>query len=187
MAHGYQIRNQEAAHFLTFQIVQWVDLFTRQVYRDIFIDSMKYCIENKGLEVYAYVIMSNHVHLLVRGVDGNLSAVIRDMKRHTSKKFVEAIIDEEESRRNWLLMIFKYAANRNKKNSQFQVWTHENHAEEIYSNNFIEQKIEYIHANPVKAGIVENPEDYIYSSARNYADLPGRVPVIKAVIRWKTI
>ncbi len=106
--------------------------------------------------------MSNHIHLLVRSGQGNLSGTLRDFKSHTSKEILKAIIEKNESRRDWLLMVFKYAANKHKRNSTYQVWTHENHAEEIYSNKFIEQKLDYIHNNPVRAGIVTNSEDYLY-------------------------
>lgn len=186
MSQGYQIINQGAAHFLTLQVVQWTDIFTRKKYRDIIIESFKYCQKEKGLEIYAYVIMSNHIHLLARASNENLSDVLRDLKRHTSKKIVEAINEGNESRRDWLLMIFRYAARAHSRNNEFQFWTHENHAIEVYSNNFIEQKVKYIHDNPVRAGIVENPEDYLYSSARNYADLESLITVIKVSIRWKT-
>jgi REP element-mobilizing transposase RayT len=100
MSHGCQIRDQLALHYLTIQVVQWVDVFTRQIYRDIVIESFKYCQQNKGLEIYAYVIMSNHIHLLGRSKNGNLSHVIRDFKRHTSKKIIEAIEQGSESRRD---------------------------------------------------------------------------------------
>jgi REP element-mobilizing transposase RayT len=187
MSHGCQIRNQSGLHYVTFQIVQWADLFTRQVYRDIIIDSLRYCQENKGLEVYAYVIMSNHVHLLIRSLNDNLSDVIRDLKRHTSKKIIETIEQGNESRREWLLMIFNYAAGKHKRNNEYQVWTHENHAEEIYSNVFIEQKIAYIHNNPVRSRIVKRPEDYVYSSARNYAGLDSVLTILHATLRLKTL
>src|SRR5262249_17977293 len=82
-----------------------------------------------------------------------------------------------ESRRDWILKLFKIAAAKHKRNSEFQLWTHENHAEHIYSAKFTDQKINYIHENPVKAGIVSKPEDYLYSSARNYAGEPGLLPV----------
>lgn len=186
MSHGYQIRNQDALHFLTLQIVQWADIFTRKVYRDILIDSFKYCQANKELEIIAYVIMSNHVHLLARSTNNDLSAILRDMKRHTSKQIIDTIKNIDESRKDWLLMIFRFAAQKHKRNSEFQVWTHENHAEEIFSNKFIEQKINYIHQNPVRSGLVENPEDYLYSSARNYADMESLIHVIKASFKWKT-
>ncbi|MCF8427350.1 MAG: transposase, partial [Bacteroidia bacterium] len=111
MTTGYQIKDQYAPYFLTFQIVQWADIFTRKIYRDIVIDSFKYCCENKGLEIYAYVIMSNHVHLIMRSILGNLSGTIRDMKKFTSKRIIEAVINGNESRRDWLLLVFEYSAN----------------------------------------------------------------------------
>ena len=187
MSHGCQIRNQSALHYLTIQVVQWADIFTRQIYRDIVIDSLKYCLQNKGLEIYAYVIMSNHVHLLAKSQNDNLSDIIRDFKRHTSKKIIEIIEKENESRREWLLMIFRYAAKGHKRNNEYQVWTHENHAEEIYSNEFIEQKIDYIHNNPVRSRIVTKPEDYLYSSARNYAEMENILEIAIATRRWKTV
>jgi len=182
MSTGYQIVNQGAAHFLTLQVVLWADIFTRKKHRDIVIDSLKFCQKEKGLEIYAYVIMSNHVHFLCRAINENLSDVIRDMKRHTSKKIVEAILAGDESRKDWLLMIFRFAARKHSRNNEYQLWTHENHAIEVFSNKFIKQKVEYIHNNPVRAGIVENPEDYLYSSARNYADLDSLLPVVKVTL-----
>ena len=186
MSTAYKIYEKEGLYYLTFQIVGWVDIFTRKIYRDIAIESFKYCQENKGLEIYAYVIMSNHIHLLARGGNGNLSGIPRDFKRHTSKRIIEVVRQKEESRREWLLMIFKYAARKHKRNNNYQVWTHENRAVEIFSNKFIEQKIDYIHNNPVVSGIVVNASDYLYSSARNYADLESVLDVIQVNRRWKT-
>ena len=144
-------------------------MFTRQVYRDIVIDSLKFCQENKGLEIYAFVIMSNHIHILLRSATGKLSDTIREFKSFTAKQILLAIQMEQESRREWMLNLFEFEAKQHKRNEKYQVWTHENHAELIYSDNFIFQKLNYIHENPVRAGIVEKPEDYLYSSARNFA------------------
>lgn len=187
MSHGCKIQDQSALYYLTLQVVQWADLFTRPVYRDIVIDSFKFCQQNKGLEIFAYVIMSNHIHLLARGQNINLSDILRDMKRHTSKRIIEAITGENESRREWLLMIFSYAAKSHIRNNEYQVWTHENHPEEIYSNSFIEQKIDYIHNNPVRSRIVAKAEDYLYSSARNYAEMDSVLEISLASKRWKTV
>ena len=177
MPTGYQIKDQSALYFLTLQVVYWADIFTRQVYRDIVVDSLDFCRKNKGLEVYAWVIMSNHVHLIVRSKVNRLSDTLRDFKRHTSKRIIEKIEQHPESRRMWLLMIFKYAARRHKRNKIFQVWTHENHAVELDTNEMIESRMNYLHNNPVKAGIVFNPEDYLYSSARNYAELEALMEI----------
>ena len=171
MPTGYQIKDQSALYFLTFQIVYWIDLFTRKNYRDIIIDSLRYCQQHKSLEIYAYVIMSNHVHLLARSDSSDLSGTIRDFKKFTSKKNVETIQADTESRKEWMLRLFAHAAKRQNKKGDYQVWTHENHAEVISSNKFIQQKIAYIHNNPVRSSIVSVPEEYIYSSAKNYAGM----------------
>jgi REP element-mobilizing transposase RayT len=178
MSTGYQISEQDELHYVTFQIVRWVDIFTRQVYRDIVIDSLKFCRQHKGLEIYAFVIMSNHIHLLMRSQEARLSDTIREFKSFTAKKILEAIHTESESRREWMLNLFEFSARQHKRNEKYQIWTHENHAEIIYSNKFIDQKINYIHENPVRAGIVERAEDYLYSSAKNYAGLQGVLEII---------
>jgi REP element-mobilizing transposase RayT len=178
MSTGYQITAQDELHFVTFQIVKWIDIFTRQVYRDIVIDNLRFCQQHKGLEIFAFVIMSNHVHLLVRSEREALSDTIRDLKSYTAKKMLEAITAEAESRREWMLDLFEFSARQHKRNETYQVWTHENHAEVAYGNRFIDSKINYIHENPVRAGIVEKAEDYLYSSARNYAELDGVLEVI---------
>jgi REP element-mobilizing transposase RayT len=185
MSEAYRISDQYSAYFMTFQIVGWVDLFTRKVYRDIVIESLKYCQKNKGLNLFAYVIMSNHIHLLAKNENGDMSGFIRDFKSYTSKQFNEFIEKGNESRRDWLKVVFAYHG-KLKSKQEYQIWTHENHAELIYSQKFIEQKVNYIHNNPVKNGIVVNPEDYIYSSARNYADLESPIDVIKVSFIWKT-
>ncbi len=177
MTTGYQIKEQDGLYFLTLQIVDWVDIFTRPIYRDIVIESLKYAQENKGLQVFAYVIMSNHIHLVAHSSICKLSDTIRDIKKYTSKKIIEAIGLVPESRREWLLNQFRFNASKHKRNTNYQVWTHENHAVILYSNNFIAEKIEYIHNNPVRAMIVQNPEDYLYSSARNYASLSAMLDI----------
>ena len=178
MSTGYKIEEQDGLHYVTFQIVEWVDIFTRQVYRDIVIDSLKYCQQNKQLEIYAFVVMSNHLHLLIRSGIGKLSDTIREFKSFTAKQILLEIESETESRKDWMLNIFEFAAKKHKRNEKFQVWTHENHPELIYSDKFLFQKMNYIHDNPVRAGIVENPEDYLYSSAR---DLVGKACLLDIV------
>jgi REP element-mobilizing transposase RayT len=186
MSTGYQIKDQEALYFLTFQIVDWVDLFSRKVYKDILIDSFKYSMEKKGFQIFAYVIMSNHVHLIANSSIGQLSDTIRDLKKFTCIKFIEAIKEISESRKSWMLNRFKYNASHRSANKNYQIWTHANHAILLYSNEFIRQKLEYIHNNPVRAGIVEKPEDYLYSSARNYADLEAPIDIPTLVLPWYT-
>lgn len=187
MSKAYKILDQSAPYFLTLQVVQWVDIFTRKIYRDIVLDSFNHCTQHKGLEIFAYVIMSNHIHIIARSRNGDLSGCIRDLRRYTSKLMMEVVLHGIESRRGWMNLVFQYEANGHNRNEQFQIWTHENHAEEIYSNCFMEEKINYIHQNPVRAGLVANPEDYLYSSARAYAGKPSRFEPIVLSFGWKTI
>lgn len=182
MSTGYRIAEQDAPYYVTFQVVRWVDIFTRKTYRDIVIDSLRFCQQTKGLEIYAYVIMSNHIHLLIRSNCNKLSDTIREFKSYTAKQILSSINNEPESRRDWMLNIFEFAAKQHKRNSKYQVWTHENHAELIYSKEFITQKINYIHANPVRAGIVVNAEDYVYSSASNFAGKDGLIDTNEIIL-----
>lgn len=179
MGFKYQIYDQSKAYYLTLTIVRWIDVFTRQAYKDIIIDSLKYCQKNKRLNVYAYVIMSNHMHMAVSAEDNNLSDVIRDFKQFTSKHILKAIEENEtESRKEWMLNMFEFEAKKHVRNEKYQFWTHDNHAEELYSNEFIKQKVDYIHNNPVRAGIVNYPEEYKYSSASNYAEKESLLDVV---------
>ena len=183
----YQIVDQSEMYFVTFRVVYWIDVFSRSTYRDLFLESLEYCRKHKSLEVYGYVIMTNHVHLLMRNASGDISGTIRDLKKYTSKKITEAIDSPSESRREWILRLMAHAAKRQNKEGTYQLWTHENHAELVYSNSFIEQKLEYIHQNPVRAGFVGKAEDYLYSSARNYAELDAFIEIDKIDLRWKTV
>jgi len=174
MSRKYKIRDQEAVHFVTFTVVYWLDVFIRPQYRDIFLDSIRYCQKYKGLEVYAYCIMSSHVHMiLARHGQQRLEDVIRDIKKFTSVKIIEAIENNaQESRREILLWLFKRAGAHNSNNTHYQFWQQHNHPIELNTNEKLEQRLNYIHQNPVEAGVVRFPEDYIYSSAGNYARLP---------------
>jgi REP element-mobilizing transposase RayT len=157
---GYQIEDQRGLHFLTFTIVGWADLFTRDIYRDIVARSFNYCTAHKGLLVHAYVFMSNHIHCILSAANGNLSGIIRDMKSHTAKQIYAQIQAGPESRREWLNLVFHHAAGNSNRNDRFQVWKHDNHAEELYSEQFILQKLDYTHLNPVRAGLVSKPHHW---------------------------
>jgi putative transposase len=173
---GYAIRDQFAMHFLTFTVCGWIDLFTRQVYRDIVMDSLRFAQKQEQLIMHAYVIMSNHMHLIARANDKQtktLSDIIRDFKKFTHNKMMLIVESELESRRQWMLHQFKHFGSINPNNESKQIWTNDNHPEECFSEDFTLSKLNYIHENPVRAGIVRNPEDYIYSSAGDYMGRKG--------------
>jgi len=168
---GYKIRNQAAVHFITFSVVEWIDVFTRKIYRDIVLDSLKHCQSEKGLLIHCWCIMSNHLHLTLSAKNHDLSDVLRDFKKFTSKQIIEAIkASKHESRKDWMLKIFREEGMKNSRNKTYQFWRQDNQPQELYSPVFIFQKINYIHNNPVEAGIVDRPEHFIYSSAKDYLE-----------------
>ncbi|MEG3656467.1 transposase [Arenibacter palladensis] len=173
MKEGYIIRDQDKAHFITTTVVDWIDAFTRKEYRDVVINSLNYCINNKHMLLYGYVIMSNHVHLIVQSKNGKLSDLIRDFKKFTARTILEKIMEEPESRKEWMLERFKNATKTHARNKNYQFWRFGNHAEEIYTEKFLWSKLDYIHLNPVRAGIVKKASEYLYSSASNYIDGKG--------------
>ncbi|MCL9807727.1 transposase [Flavobacterium amniphilum] len=177
MKEGYVIRDQEKVHFITATVVDWIDVFTRKNYRDCIIDCLDFCIKNKGMIVYGYVIMSNHIHLIVQSKEGKLSDLVRDFKKFTAKIILDKIQTEPESRREWMLERFKIATESHGRNKKYQFWQYGNHAEEIYSEKFMWSKLDYIHLNPVRAGIVSKASEYVYSSASNYINGVGIVNI----------
>ena len=173
---GHSISDQFASYFLTFTVVGWVDLFSRKACRDVLIDSMTHCQQHKGLIVQAYVIMSSHMHVIWRAREdsGGLSGIVRDYKRYSSNHLLKWIMKSpEESRKDWMKLVFRYHARYASSNNQYAIWTKDNHPKILLHPRFISQKIDYIHRNPVVNGLVLNPEDYLYSSAGNYVQKEG--------------
>ena len=171
MSRKYKFHNKEGLYFVSFATVYWIEVFTRQVYLDILAESVAYCRKEKGMELYCYCFMPSHVHFIFRSSLGQPSELLRDFKRHTSKKVLAAIENNgQESRKEWLLWMFKRAGKKNVTTSQYQFWQQHNQPIELWSVKVIKQKIDYIHHNPVVSGFVTNAEDWKYSSARNYQD-----------------
>jgi REP element-mobilizing transposase RayT len=123
--------------------------------------------------------MSSHIHLLGKTTDGFImSDVIRDFKKFTSKKVIQINLEEPESRKEWMLEYFQKACEHLKREQQYKVWQDGYHAEIVETNWFIKQKVNYIHNNPVQDKIVTLPEDYYFSSAKNYAGLENDLKVV---------
>jgi REP element-mobilizing transposase RayT len=166
-------------YFVTDTVVDWVDVFTRPVYKHIILESLEYCQKNKGLIIYAWVLMSNHLHAIVgSNSQERVSDIWRDFKKFTSKKIIETIQTEySESRSEWMLNRFEYSGKNDKKIKNYRFWQEGNDAQGIYLNDYFEQKLNYIHENPVKAELVNRAEDYRYSSAIDYAGSIGLLKV----------
>ncbi len=173
MSRKYKFHNPEGVYFVSFAVQGWVDVFTRNDYKNILMDNLKFCQDYKGLEIFAWCVMTNHVHLVIRAKDGfRLPDILRDFKKFTSKAIVHAITNNiQESRKEWLLEQFITPEG-------FRFWQGDNKPIELWSNKVIDEKINYIHQNPVEDGIVFRAEDYLYSSASDYAGEKGLLDVI---------
>ncbi len=177
MKAGYVIRDQERPHFVTCTVVDWIDILTSQACRGIIITCFDFCIRNKGMLLYGYVIMSNHIHIIVQSREGKLSDLVRNFKKFTATQILKHLHTEPESRKGWILERFAKATETHTRNKNFQAWQYGNHAEEIYTLPFMWSKLNYIHLNPVRAGIVEKASHYLYSSASNYSSGKGLIEI----------
>lgn len=178
---NYFITDQNATYSLTFTIVDWVDVFIRPVYKQIIVDSLNFCIEKKGLTVFCWCLMTNHLHLIAEAREGfKLSDIIRDFKKYTAYLILNAIQHEHESRKDWMLYRFEYAGKYLKRIKKYHFWQDGSHAVylDTYKPEMFLQRFNYIHDNPVRAGIVDNAEEYLHSSARDYCGKRGLVRVV---------
>ena len=184
MSSNHKFHNAKGLYFVSFAMVEWLDVFTRNEYKELLTDSLNYCQKEKGMEIFAWCIMTNHLHLVFRSKGEALPQnILGDFKRFTSKALVKAIQENpKESRRDWLLTQFKQAGAKSSNVKEYQFWRHDNKPIELWSNEVIAQKIRYIHNNPVAEGLVHKPKDYRYSSALSYAGEKGLVEVLLADI-----
>ena len=186
----YKILDQNGLNFVTFTIVDWIDLFTRSAYCDIVLDSLRFCQKEKQLNIYAYVIMPSHIHLIIDTDNPNgLSPIIKSFKSYTAKSFLQYInnLDNPESRREWLLNRFEFNARKQNSNSHNQIWKRDNHPILLYSPEAIITNLNYIHNNPINAGYVDKAEHYRYSSATNYYGNEGLLNVILIDDVWNNV
>src|SRR5258707_9726170 len=135
---GYKIRNKEGIHFITFVPIaigiEWVDVFTRKEYRDIVLDSIRHCRQEKGLLLHAWCLVSNHIHLVVSAKNNDTSDILRDFKKFTGKQVIKAIeTNQQETRKDWMLQIFKQLAEANSRNTNYQFWRQDNQPKELFS------------------------------------------------------
>lgn len=163
MRTRYKILDDTGLYFITSTIVEWIPIFTSEKYFKIMADSISFCRKEKGLKVFAYVIMDNHIHLILNGK--NLINIIQSLKRHTAKTILEAL---KTDNKEWILNQFHFYKKKNKIKSDYQVWQEGYHPQGIGTQDMLFQKIKYIHYNLVKRGLVLRPEDWRFSSANYY-------------------
>ncbi len=169
MSSKYKVGEDAIPHFVTFSVVGWIDVFSREQYKELFVESLKYCQENKGLVLHAWVIMTNHVHLIMSSNINKLEHIVRDLKKYTSKQIIKAIQENNtESRKEWMLNIFSFTGQNNNNNKEFQFWKQDYHPIELDTTEKMKQRLDYLHENPVRSGLVWEPWHYKYSSAIDY-------------------
>ena len=167
MTNSYRVfTDKHYAYFVTWTVVEWLPLFAEPAYRQIVLDALRYLRTHKQTQLNAFVIMSTHIHAILWPADGvNLSDVTRDFKRFTSREISK---EAERLGTKEFILAFKSARNENRAQdvSTYQVWQEGSHPEAIFTKKFARQKMDYIHLNPVRAGIVKTAEEWLYSSAR---------------------
>ncbi len=172
MSRNYRIQDSRIPHFVTLTVVEWLNVFKHDHICNLFVDSLNYCIINKELEVHAWVLMKNHAHLVISSKNILLSNILRDFKKYTSKSIIRELLDQTNN-----IYLNRFRINGLKKTNvkTYQVWMHHNQSVTLYNDYLFEQKIEYIHYNPVNAGYVCEPSEYKYSSAIDYKGGKGLV------------
>lgn len=162
----------DACYYLTFNVIDWVSLFTRPLYKQIVVDSLNYFILVKGVKIYAWCLMTSHLHLLA-GTDDTYSMANfeRDFKKFTTVKLLAAIESEPDLRREWMLRLFEEYGKSLKKIEKLSIWQNCSspvHIDCKQNDTILRQQIASIHEDPVKDGIVDLPESYLFSSAGDY-------------------
>ena len=171
MSEKYKTHS-DGLYFVSFSVVDWIDVFTRREYQEILIDSIEFCQKNKNLKIYCYCIMPSHVHFISYSENGELSNILRDLKSYTAKQIIKSIEENpKESRKEWMLNRFEYNGKISPQKQTMQFWKHDNHPFFLYSNEMIQQKVDYIHYNPVEAGFVNQPQDWRLSSANEQSPI----------------
>jgi REP element-mobilizing transposase RayT len=169
----YRFDEGPQPHFLTCTVVGWLPVFTRPEATEIILDSWRFLQTNGRLKLFGYVILENHLHLIAAAAD--LSQEIRDFKSFTARRLIDLL---ETHKASMILEQLKWHKAGYKQQSRYQFWQEGSHPQVILNEDMLRQKLEYIHFNPVKRGYVDEPMHWRYSSARNYAGLPGLVDVV---------
>ncbi len=182
MSTKYKFTDIEGVYFITSTVVDWIDVFTRNIYKDILLDSFRFCQEKQGLQIHAWVLMPNHFHMICFFINNaNPGMVIKNIKSFTAMKLIDAVINNpHESRKKWMLDLFEKNGVNKKSNFRFQFWEHENHPILLDTESKFKQRFTYLHENPVRAGFVREPQDWFYSSAIDcYTDGKGLLDLVR--------
>ena len=188
MSRKHKVFDSSKAYFITSSIVKWVKVFNDPAIMKILLDTIGFYQINKGFEIYSYCLMPDHFHMLCRSSNqSTLPMIMRDLKKYTSRMIISEL---ESKRQQWAtesLEIFKIVNRNSKREHVYSVWQRGYNPIECTSNKFIDQKMKYIHNNPVEAGLVSVADEYPYSSAQDYVGIQGPLEVILvSASKWET-
>jgi putative transposase len=176
MSRKYKFGDNDKLYFISYAAVCWIDVFIRNEYKEILLESWRFSQKEKGLEIYGWVVMTSHAHMIIGTSGRPLDKIVGEMKSFTSTSLRKAIEAHSlESRREWMLSMMAEAGKMNSNNNDWQFWQQHNKPLEILNSEMFYQKLEYMHRNPVVSGFVENEEDWLYSSARDFHGKKGMI------------
>ncbi|ROM69181.1 transposase [Pseudomonas brassicacearum] len=168
----YVITEPETPHFLTCTLMEWLPLFIRPYLVDHLLGCWRYQQAHQSLQLFGYVVLENHLHFIAQAP--NLGKCLRQFKSFTARQIINDLQSRGAER---ALQRLRFSKRAHKQDRVYQLWQEGSHAEQIYSETVMRQKLDYIHFNPVKRGYVELPEHWRYSSARNYAGMEGLIEI----------
>lgn len=170
-------------HFITWSVVDWLPLFISDPYCRIVTDSVAFCRREKGLLAHGYVVMPTHAHGVFSAQEGfDLSSIVRDARKFMVKQIVQQLNNDGNRLFDW---VFRDAARKDgRPEGSYKVWQSGSHPETIVSPKFAMQKLEYIHNNPVRKGLVEAQEHWRFSSAASYVLQRKDEPLEIDVLEW---
>lgn len=168
--------NPDYLYFVTTSAAGHAHIFRSESFKRIVLDSLHFLHSSGRIKLYCFVIMPNHIHLIGQFSNTySIADAIRDLKRHSARMIIRQLLAEDSQ------MMLELLRRRNKDNRQeFKVWEDGYDARDIFTSEFLEQKMDYIHHNPCQPQwkLVELPEDYSFSSAGFYlANKPCIIPV----------
>ncbi len=170
----YTITEADKPHFMTCTVIEWLPVFTRPETVNILLDCWQYQRQNMGLKLYGYVVLENHLHFIAQAPD--LNKCVSSFKSYTARQIIDHL---EAQHVEYLLKRFRLARLAQRTDRDYQFWQEGVHAELVFNETIMRQKLEYIHYNPVKRGYVALPEHWRYSSASFYAGLGGLIEIDK--------
>src|SRR5665213_760607 len=159
----YRIFEQEYPYFLTSTVVAWLPVFAYAPFVDIVLESWRFLQRERGVRIYGYVILENHLHWIAAADE--LAEQVGRFKSYTARRIIDVL---QQRGFSTLLEELRYFKLRHKIDQAYQLWQEGNHPQQIQSDEMMRQKLEYMHANPVRRGYVDDPVHWRYSSARNY-------------------